>query len=101
MRILVPATVIVLALTSAAMAQNNRGGRDPYFALTGTAARDGCVNVPGIPHNSADCSRIPLSDLNSIVNNDSSDMGGRETGATENAARNRRILEEMRRAGAR
>ena len=101
MRILFPATVIVLALTGAAMAQDSRGGRDPYYALTGSAARDGCINVPGIPHNSADCSRIPLSDLNSIVNRDTSDLGGRSTGATENAARNRQILEEMRRAGVR
>jgi hypothetical protein len=80
---------------------SGRGGRDPFFALTGSAARDGCINVPGIPHNSADCSRIPLGDLNSIVNRDTSDLDGRRTGASENAERNRRILEEMRRAGVR
>ncbi len=55
-------------------------------------ARDGCVNVPGIPHNSADCSRIPKSDYNSLMNTPSTDLSGRPTGATENAARNRRIM---------
>ncbi len=34
----------------------------------GTAARDGCVNQPGVPHNSADCSRIPASDYNTARN---------------------------------
>jgi hypothetical protein len=52
-----------------------------------------------VPHNSADCSRIPLGDLNSIVNADGTDLDGRVTGATENAQRNRRILDEMRRSG--
>ena len=75
----------------------SRGGRDPYFAGTGGAARDGCINVPMVPHNSADCSRIPVNDLNSIVNSESVDLSGRPTGATENAMRNRRILEAMRR----
>jgi hypothetical protein len=100
MRMIFPVTAILLVLTGAAMAQaDSRGGRDPYLAGTGGAARDGCVNIPGVPHNSADCARIPLSDLNTIVNASSTDFDGRPTGATENAMRNRQILEEMRRAG--
>jgi hypothetical protein len=58
----------------------------------GTSARDGCVNNPGMAHNSADCSRIPASDMNTARNNTSTDAAGRPTGATENAARNQRIL---------
>lgn len=58
----------------------------------GTAARDGCVNQPGVPHNSADCSRIPPSDYNSARNDNSRDLSGRPTGATENTARNQRIM---------
>jgi hypothetical protein len=102
MRLIFPTTAIVLALTSAlagaAMAQS-ADPRDPYRAGSGGAARDGCVNIPMVPHNSADCSRIPLGDLNSIVNADGTDLDGRVTGATENAQRNRRILDEMRRSG--
>src|SRR5437870_731384 len=75
----------------------NRGGRDPYFAGTGGAARDGCVNIPMVPHNSADCSRIPANDLNTVVNSSSVDLSGRPTGATENAMRNSQILQAMRR----
>ncbi len=58
----------------------------------GRPARDGCVNVPGIPHNSADCSRIPKSDYNSMMNTPSTDLSGRPTGATENLERNKRIM---------
>jgi hypothetical protein len=58
----------------------------------GTSARDGCVNQPGIPHNSADCSRIPASDYNTAQNTFSTDVAGRPTGATENAERNARIM---------
>lgn len=57
----------------------------------GTAARDGCVNVPGEAHNSADCSKIDASDLNTAVNREAM-AGDRPSGATENAARNARIL---------
>jgi hypothetical protein len=100
MRMILPAAAILLALSGGAMAQGDpRGGRDPYLAGTGGAARDGCINIPTVPHNSADCSRIPVSDLNTVVNRESSDLDGRPTGATENAMRNRQILDEMRRAG--
>ena len=58
----------------------------------GRPARDGCVNVTGIPHNSADCSRIPRSDYNTLMNTPTTDLSGRPTGATENAARNKRIM---------
>ncbi|MBV9550902.1 MAG: hypothetical protein JO256_14625, partial [Alphaproteobacteria bacterium] len=58
----------------------------------GRPARDGCVNVPGIPHNSADCMRIPKNDYNTVMNTPSTDLSGRPTGATENAERNRRII---------
>jgi hypothetical protein len=58
----------------------------------GTAARDGCVNVPGEAHNSADCSKIDASDTNTAMNTPSSDLSGRPTGTTENAERNDRIL---------
>lgn len=61
-------------------------------ASAGTAARDGCINVPGEAHNSADCSRINASDLNTARNQFSRDVSGRPTGATENAERNARIL---------
>ena len=59
---------------------------------SGTPARDGCVNVPGEAHNSADCSKIDASDYNTAKNEFSRDLSGRPTGATENAARNARIL---------
>lgn len=61
-------------------------------AASGTAARDGCINVPGEAHNSADCSRIDASDTNTAMNTPSRDLSGRPTGTTENAARNARIL---------
>jgi len=61
-------------------------------AAAGTAARDGCINVPGEAHNSADCSKIDASDYNTAQNTASTDLSGRPTGATENAARNARIL---------
>lgn len=62
-----------------------------HFA-SGTPARDGCVNVLGEAHNSADCSRIDASDMNTARNTPSTDLSGRPTGTTENAARNARIL---------
>ncbi len=62
-----------------------------HFA-SGTPARDGCVNVPGEAHNSADCSRIDARDMNTAENRPMTDLSGRPTGATENAERNARIL---------
>jgi hypothetical protein len=61
-------------------------------AASGTPARDGCINVPGEAHNSADCSRIDASDTNTAMNSPSRDLSGRPTGTTENAERNSRIL---------
>jgi len=58
----------------------------------GVAARDGCENIPGEAHNSADCSRIDASDINTADNRPSMDASGRPTGASENARRNARIL---------
>ena len=97
MRKMISAAVILLSLTGAAMAQDPRGGRDPYLAGTGGAARDGCINIPNVPHNSADCSRIPANDLNTIVNSESRDLSGKLTGASENALRNKQILQAVRR----
>jgi hypothetical protein len=71
-----------------------RGGRDPSLAGEAGAARDGCVNVPGVPHNSADCSRLPANDPHT-ANADSRDLSGKPTGATENAARNAAIAAEQ------
>lgn len=61
-------------------------------AAIGTPARDGCINIPGEAHNSADCSKIDASDRNTAMNTASTDMAGQPTGTTENAARNARIL---------
>jgi hypothetical protein len=58
----------------------------------GVAARDGCENIPGEAHNSADCSKIDAGDLNTADNRPSTDLAGRPTGASENAERNARIL---------
>jgi hypothetical protein len=60
-------------------------------SAAGVAARDGCVNVPGEAHNSADCSRLPRNALNT-QNTATTDLSGRPTGASENAERNARIL---------
>jgi hypothetical protein len=61
-------------------------------AASGAPARDGCINVPGEAHNSADCSRIDASDMNTAQNIHSTDLSGRPTGTSENAQRNARIL---------
>ena len=61
-------------------------------AASGAAARDGCINVPGEAHNSADCSKIDATDGNTAMNSPSRDLAGRPTGTTENADRNTRIL---------
>ncbi len=89
MRILA-ASLLVLSLVPAA-AQQYPSGFDPRTSNE-RAARDGCVNRPGVPHNSADCSRIPPNDYNTVMNTPSTDLSGRPTGATENAERNRRII---------
>lgn len=70
---------------SAPMANNSH-------AAIGTPARDGCIDIPGEAHNSADCSRIDATDKNTAKNTYTVDADGRPTGATENAERNRRIL---------
>jgi|GEM_PF-4773109 hypothetical protein len=58
----------------------------------GTASRDGCENIPGEAHNSADCAKIDASDMNTAENRPTTDISGRPTGASENADRNARIL---------
>jgi len=68
------------------------GAASPPALSVGKASRDGCVNHPGVPHNSADCSRIPPSDYNTAMNTFSTDVAGKPTGATENAERNARIM---------
>ena len=58
---------------------------DPY------AARDGCINYPGLAHNSADCSRIDAWDPSWVVpNKPLSEM----TGAEENMVRSYNILHD-------
>jgi hypothetical protein len=68
------------------------GPASPPAQSVGTAARDGCVNQVGVPHNSADCSRLPANDINTAQNTFSTDASGKPTGATENAERNARIM---------
>ena len=99
MRTNIPAftfTFVMTMLPLVALSQNNadptKGARDPYRAGYGGAARDGCVNITGEAHNSADCSRIPPNDKNTVMNSHSTDLSGKPTGASENAARNERIL---------
>jgi hypothetical protein len=106
-----PALAVVLAIVpAAAFAQGSNiasmneskarwqpwSASAPMFnnshAAIGTPARDGCINIPGEAHNSADCSRIDASDKNTAMNTPSVDLAGRPTGATENAERNARIL---------
>jgi hypothetical protein len=73
----------------------NQAQPNASHITAGTAARDGCVNVPGEMHNSADCSRMNPSDLNTAQNTFSRDLSGRPTGATENAERNAAIARNM------
>lgn len=99
---LVPAAAFAQGSNAASRAESNANAGVPFnvrapqpnnsHVAAGTAARDGCVNVPGEAHNSADCSRIDASDVNTADNSFSRDLSGRPTGATENAARNARIL---------
>ena len=55
MRLLIASAVILSFMP--ALAQDRPPPFDPRKGYGyGTPARDGCVNIPGIPHNSADCS---------------------------------------------
>lgn len=99
---LVPAAAIAQGSSAASRNESTASVGVPFntqapqqnnsHVAAGTAARDGCVNVPGEAHNSADCSRIDASDTNTAMNTPSSDLSGRPTGTTENAERNDRIL---------
>lgn len=89
MRLLICA--LLLASLVPAAAQVRPPGWDPRVSNE-RPARDGCVNVPGIPHNSADCSRIPPQDYSRVMNTPATDLSGRPTGATENHQRNIRIM---------
>jgi hypothetical protein len=90
MRFLIAAALLLSCLPATAQ---ERRKVDPHTGYEyGRPARDGCVNVTGVPHNSADCSRIPPNDYNTIQNTPTTDLSGRPTGATENAERNRRII---------
>lgn len=92
MRLLIASALLLSVLP--AIAQDNSIPRyDPRSGYQyGRAARDGCVNVTGVPHNSSDCSTIPKSDYPNFMNTPQTDLSGRPTGATENAERNRRIM---------
>ena len=99
MRLLIASALLLSALPALAQQGSpvsHRPGVPPYDPRRGydigAPSRDGCINVPGIPHNSADCSHIPANDYNTVMNTPSTDLSGRPTGATENAARNKRIL---------
>jgi|SRR6185312_12697717 hypothetical protein len=92
MRLLIASALLLSALP--AMAQDNTIPRyDPRAGfIYERPARDGCVNVTGVPHNSSDCSVIPKSDYPNFMNTPQTDLSGRPTGASENAERNRRIM---------
>lgn len=98
---LVPLAVFAQGSSIASRNANNARFGQPFSvapqpnnsnAASGAPARDGCINVPGEAHNSADCSKIPPSDYNTADNRSSTDLAGRPTGATENAERNARIM---------
>jgi hypothetical protein len=89
MRFLI-ATALLVSLVPAA-AQVRPPGYDPRVSNE-RPARDGCVNVPGVAHNSADCSTIPPQDFSKVMNTPTTVMTGRPSGATENHERNIRIL---------
>ncbi len=90
MRLLI-VSALLLSVGSAAAVETKPAGYDPRVSNE-RAARDGCVNVPGVAHNSADCSTVPPQDYRAISNTPSTVVTGRATGATENHDRNRRIL---------
>lgn len=93
-KLMMVAALALLPMTAIAQVPQD-GTRSKDLSVAGpasAAARDGCVNQPGVPHNSADCSRIPASDYNTARNAFSRDAAGRPTGATENAERNARIM---------
>jgi len=92
---LLPAAAIAQPLSRSDTAAPGVPATAPQTAANTTNAlpsRDGCVNVPGVPHNSANCDRIPASDVNTADSRYSTDAAGRPTGATANAARNDRIM---------
>ena len=84
------ASALLLSLVPVA-AQVRPPGYDPRVSNE-RPARDGCVNVPGVAHNSADCSTIPPQDYSKVLNTPSTDLSGKPTGATENHERNIRIM---------
>jgi hypothetical protein len=99
---LIPAVAFAQGSSTASRNESDPAASPPFntqapqynnsHAASGTPARDGCVNVPGEAHNSADCSRIDASDGNTAMNSPSRDLAGRPTGTTENADRNARVL---------
>lgn len=101
---------VAALLSTAALAQSNSDRKGAYDTSLSSpnaslapmrdnvayesSARDGCINQPGIPHNSADCSRVDPSDYNTMINEPSM-AGDKISGATENAERNKRIISEI------
>ncbi|MBV9549156.1 MAG: hypothetical protein JO256_05720 [Alphaproteobacteria bacterium] len=61
------------------------------------AARDGCINVPGVAHNSSDCSPMTWMDPNTVLPNKPLNQ---LTGAEENLIRSYNILVKNRPADA-
>jgi hypothetical protein len=104
---LTPAAILgaVLLLPAAAMAQTamvSTNTESNGFVTNATrttsriggdfdpsSARDGCVNVPGKAHNSADCGTIYWMDPNTVLPDK---PAYQLTGAEENLLRNARIL---------
>jgi hypothetical protein len=80
---------LVLLAPVAALAQDSASSRIVPSARDMWGARDGCENIPGQAHNSADCSRIDRLDPDDVVpNKPISAMSGAEL----NMLRNQRIL---------
>ncbi len=85
------ATALIASLVPAVALETKPAGYDPRVSNE-RPARDGCVNVPGVAHNSADCSTIPPQDYSQVRNTPSTVATGRPSGATENHERNIRIM---------
>lgn len=80
---------VALCMPMAALAQGSSVSRTAPASRDFWAARDGCENIPGQAHNSADCSRIDRLDPREVPpNKPVSQM----TGAERNLLRNHRIL---------
>lgn len=80
---------LVLFVPVAALAQGSSANRTAPVSRDLWAASDGCENIPGQAHNSADCSRIDqLNPRDVLPNKPISQM----TGAERNMLRNHRIL---------